>query len=213
MTLRADAERNRRRLLDAAAAAFAEHGLDVSVAEIARRAELGKGTVFRRFPTKDHLIAAIFIDRLGGLVARGRALLDNEDPGDALREWIRATVQLMTEDRGLLEAASAPALEDAGIAAVHDEFLDVTGLLLARAQERGAVRDDVTGEDIAVLAGGICQASARLHAIVPRVWERYVDLVFDGLRPEAAHPPSQPPPTRKQIERAVAANVKAGRGR
>lgn len=213
MTLRVDAERNRRRLLDAAAAAFAEHGLDVSVSEIARRAEVGKGTLFRRFPTKDHLIAAIVTDRLGALVVQGRALLDCDDPGDALREWVRATVQVMAEDRGLLEATSPPALEDAGIAAVHNEFLDLTGLLLSRAQERGAVRDDVTGEDIAMLAGGICQSSAQLHAIVPRVWERYVDLVFDGLRPEAAHPASHPPPTREQIEQAVAAKVEAARGR
>src|SRR5258708_36935827 len=81
--LRADAERNRRLLLDAAAEAFAEHGLDVSVGEIARRAGVGQGTVFRRFPTKEHLIAAVVVDRMHQASARGRGAPPPPAPGAA----------------------------------------------------------------------------------------------------------------------------------
>ena len=88
--LRADAARNRALLLAAAADEFAEHGLEASVADIARRAGVGKGTVFRHFPTKDDLIAAIVLDRIEDLRASGERLLTADDPGDALLEFLIA---------------------------------------------------------------------------------------------------------------------------
>jgi AcrR family transcriptional regulator len=209
--LRADAERNRRRLLDAAASAFAEHGLDVPVSEIARRAEVGKGTLFRRFPTKDDLIAAIVVDRFGALVAEARALLDVEDAGAALREWMSVCAQQQAEDRGLVEAVSGTALDSAGVRAIHAEFLELTGRLLARAQDAGAVRRDVTAEDVMLLSGAICQATAKLHEVAPDLWRRYLDLILDGLRPAAAHRLSQPAPTTAELERAMDAQLNARR--
>src|ERR1700739_1948487 len=84
-TMRADAERNRRRLLDAATEMFCERGLDVGVAEIAQQAGVGRGTLFRNFPTKEHLIAAIVVERINESIARGRAALAADvAPGDAL---------------------------------------------------------------------------------------------------------------------------------
>src|SRR5204863_4917045 len=82
--LRADAERNRRRLLDAATEIFCERGLDVGVGEIAQQAGVGRGTLFRNFPSKEHLIVAIVVERMNESVNRGRALLDAADPGQAL---------------------------------------------------------------------------------------------------------------------------------
>lgn len=207
--LRADAARNRRRLLDAAAKAFAEQGLDVSVAEIARRAEVGKGTVFRRFPTKEHLIAAIVEDRLEEVLAAGRELQHADDAGEALREFIRASVHLQVEDRGFLEAVSTLSL--ANLRTIHAKYLEVAGQLLARAQEQGAIRDDITALDVGMLIGSISMGCVRMHGVVPDVWQRYVDLVFDGLRPEAAHPLSQPPPTPEEMDRAVEAKIRAQR--
>jgi AcrR family transcriptional regulator len=209
--LRADAERNRRRLLDAAAAAFAEHGLDVSVSEIARRAEVGKGTLFRRFPTKDDLIAAIVVDRFGGLVAEGKTLLDRDDAGAALREWMGVCARQQSEDRGLLAAVSGSALDNAGIKALHAEFLELTHRLLERAQEAGAVRRDVTAVDIMLLSGSICEAASNMHGVVPDLWRRYLDLVLDGLRPEAAHPLSHPAPTLEQVGQAMQAKLEGAR--
>lgn len=200
--LRADAERNRRRLLDAAAVAFAEHGLDVSVAEIARAAGVGQGTVFRRFPTKDHLVAAIITDRLDDLIQRGEGLLGAEDPAHALYEFLTAGAQSHSENRGLFQAVGAANINTPEVRAAHSALLDAADRLVARAQEQGSVRGDVTGTDIVLLQGAICQAAMKLHNQAPDMWRRYATLVFDSLRPEGAHPMDQPPPTRKQMERA-----------
>jgi AcrR family transcriptional regulator len=200
--LRVDAERNLRRLLDAAAQAFAEEGLGVSVAEIARRAGIGKGTVFRRFPTKEHLVAAIVRDRLGEIARLGEELLGAEDAGGALLQFMRAGTAVQAQDRGFLEAAAGAELELEEVLDAKRQLIEVTRELLARAQSQGTVRADVTPNDILLLECACCQASAPLHAAAPELWERYVEIVFDGLRAEAAHPLSQPPPTESQLEQA-----------
>jgi len=209
--LRVDAERNLRRLLDAAAQAFAEDGLGVSVAEIARRAEIGKGTVFRRFPTKEHLVAAIVCDRLREIARTGATLLDAEDAGDALLEFMRAGAAVQAKDRGFLEAAAGAELELEEVLAAKHELLALTSQLLERAQRAGAVRADVTSEDILLLECACCQASAPLHDVAPELWRRYVDVIFDGLRAPAAHPLSQPPPTESQLEHAHAVRLPAAK--
>jgi AcrR family transcriptional regulator len=104
--LRADAARNRELRLTAAAEEFAERGLDASVADIARRAGVGKGTVFRRFATKDDLLAAIAIDRIETLVAAGRRLLDAADPGAALLEFLTVAARRTTTTRPVVPAAT-----------------------------------------------------------------------------------------------------------
>ena len=98
--LRADAERNRRRLLAAAQAVFCERGLDVGVAEIAQRAGVGRGTLFRNFPTKDALIAAIVVERMGEAASRGRILVEAQDPGAALFEFMDELAGRQQLDRG-----------------------------------------------------------------------------------------------------------------
>src|SRR4051794_27185765 len=102
--LRADAERNRRRLLDAATEIFCERGLDVGVAEIAQLAGVGRGTLFRNFPSKEDLIAAIVVERMNESIARGRAALEHPDPGQALFDLIDESVGRQQTDRALFEA-------------------------------------------------------------------------------------------------------------
>lgn len=211
--LRVDAERNLRRLLDAAAQAFAEDGLGVSVAEIARRAGVGKGTVFRRFATKEHLVAAIVCDRLDEISRIGTELLAMEDGGQALLEFMRAGAEVQAKDRGFLEAAAGAELEvaelegDEALLAAKAQLLSITAKLLERAQLQGTVRADVTPEDIVVMECACCQASAPFHAAAPELWRRYVDLLFDGLRTAAAHPLSQPGVTAQQLAEAHAARL------
>src|SRR5579862_1769184 len=102
--LRADAERNRRRLLDAATEIFCERGLDVGVGEIAERAGVGRGTLFRNFPSKEHLIAAIVVERMQESVARGRAALESDDPGEALFDALAQAVGTKHTDLALFDA-------------------------------------------------------------------------------------------------------------
>src|SRR3954468_8759346 len=98
--LRADALRNRRRILDAAAEAFAEQGLDVGVAEIAKRVGVGAGRIFRRFPSTDDLIVAIVEERISELAELAEQGLEDDDPGEAFRRFVLAGIELQIRDRG-----------------------------------------------------------------------------------------------------------------
>ena len=198
--LRADAERNRRLLLDAAAAAFAEHGLDVGVGEIARRAGVGRGTVFRRFPTKEHLIAAVVVDRMHQASARGRELLSAPDPGSALFELLAAMVEAAQTDRALFEAVDDIFLANDDIRGAHDELVEVLDQLLRRAQEAGAVRDDVGALDLLMMFKGVCEAARPFNNL--DIAARQLDLVRAALRPVPAGERLQGrPPTLADMER------------
>ena len=140
---RADAERNRRRLLDAAAEVFGERGLDVGVAEIAQRAGVGRGTLFRNFPTKEDLIAAIVVDQMNDAAERGRALLEAPDSGPALFEFLDEMAERQLQARALFEAVQDEFLANEDIRAGHHAIVAVVEALLTRAQEAGAVRADV----------------------------------------------------------------------
>ena len=198
--LRADAERNRRLLLDAAAECFAERGTDVSVAEIARRAGVGHGTAFRRFPTKEHLVCAVVLDRVEAMTALATDLEGDE----AVFDFMRRAIELQMDDRALGEAFGSAVLADPAIQAAHRELLDAIERLVRRAQEAGQVRDDISAVDVIVLTKGVVAAAEPLHAVKPRIWRRYLDLVRDALRPGAAHPLTGRAPTRAELDRGLA---------
>lgn len=222
--MRADAMRNRRLLLDAAAAEFAEHGMDVSVAQIAVRAGIGKGTVFRHFATKEQLITAIFADQLDDLAAIGEALLLGTGVGagmgadagtgasvpagagigagpavaargaDALLAFMSAGVEAQVSDRAFCQAAGAIARADPQVRRASQRLAAVAEALTAEARREGSVRDDVTGHDIVLLINAASQATAPLGDTVPGLWRRYLSMMFDGLRSAAAHPLPVPAP-------------------
>jgi AcrR family transcriptional regulator len=181
--LRADALRNRRRILDAAAEAFSEGGLDVGVAEIARRAGVGAGTLFRRFPTKEDLIFAIIEERTLEMVAAGRQALDEEDPALALRGFMFAGAEKHVRDQGFFDAAVTRVNKEPRLRELRDEILEIAGELLRRAQAAGSVRDDVEPQDLPLLMCAAASAAAPMHGAVPELWRRYVGLILDGLRP------------------------------
>jgi AcrR family transcriptional regulator len=199
--LRADAERNRRLLLDAAAAEFAEHGLDVGVGEIARRAGVGQGTVFRRFPTKEHLIAAVVVDRMHQASERGRQLLSDPDPGEALFGLLTTLVAAARSERALFEAVAETFLANEDIRAAHTDLVDVLDQLLGRAQDAGAVRDDVGALELLLMFKGVCEASRPFNDA--SIATRQLDLVRAALRPVAAEEKLHGrPPTLDDMERA-----------
>jgi AcrR family transcriptional regulator len=190
--LRADAVRNRRLLLAAAADEFAEHGLDASVADIARRAGIGKGTVFRHFATKDELIAAILIDRMDALSAIGERHLDAVDAGAALHEFLTAAAQQRQErDLSFLAEASESMQE---VTRARDRMMATLDRLVERACERGAVRSDITGTDVFLLMCAPNYIAGYVRDASPDLWRRYLAVIFDGLRPEGARTlPTGPP--------------------
>jgi len=182
---RADAARNRNEVIKAAAAELSEHGLDVSIARIATRAGVAKGTVFNHFPTKEDLVAAILSDQLHTLTAQGEALLDHNDPREALGEFMTKAAELQASDRSFCEAAASrthPAVRKAS-----DRLADVAEALTARARDANAVRQDITGRDIVLLLNAPTSIATPVASARPDLWRRYLHLILDGLRPEAAH--------------------------
>ena len=190
--LRADAARNRKLLLAAATDEFAERGLDASVADIARRAGIGKGTVFRHFATKDDLLAAIVLDRIDALNAAGEGLLEAPDPGSALLEFLTvAAHQRQQRDLSFLQSAVQLNPE---VTRVHEQLLQTVNALVDRARAADAVRADVTGTDVFLLMCAPNHVTSHLPDAAPDLWRRYLAIIFDGLRPEGAHPLPHPPP-------------------
>ncbi|MGW5349093.1 TetR/AcrR family transcriptional regulator [Streptomyces sp. NPDC004031] len=192
--LRADAARNHALLLAAAADEFAEHGLDASVAAIARRAGIAKGTVFRHFPTKDDLIAAIVLDRVTSLRTTGERLLTADDPGAALLEFLTAAAhQRQQLDLSFLQEAAD---DRPGLATARTGMFATIHALVERAREHGAVRPDVTGTDVILLMCAPNYVAGYVPDAPPDLWRRYLAIIFDGLRPEGAHALPLPSPGR-----------------
>ncbi|MFE0426448.1 TetR/AcrR family transcriptional regulator [Streptomyces sp. NPDC058953] len=196
---RADAVRNRRLLMDAATAEFAENGMDVSITRIAARAGVGKGTVFRHFDTKEQLLAEIFSDRLDELVAAGERLAAADDPGAALLEFMTIGTEIQARDRSFCQAAAVLSRCEPTVRTSRERLADVAGTLVTRAQHAGAIRDDVTGLDIVLLLSAASQAVLSLGDETPGLWRRYLSMIFDSLTPGAARPLPVPSPTRAQF--------------
>ncbi|GAB2594407.1 TetR family transcriptional regulator [Paractinoplanes abujensis] len=190
--LRADAARNRASLLAAATAEFAERGLDASVADIARRAGIGKGTVFRHFPTKDDLLAAVVLDRIDGLAALAQQLSDAPDAGAALLEFMDAAAgrQRQLDLSFLREAGGVNARLDGARAAMFAAIIE----LVERAKTAGAVRADISGMDVILLMCAPNHVVSFVPDAPPELWRRYLGIIFDGLRPEGARPLPHPAP-------------------
>jgi AcrR family transcriptional regulator len=202
--LRADAERNRRRVLEAAQTLFRERGLDVGVAEIAQRAGVGRGTLFRNFPTKQDLIAAIVIERMKEATEDGRRLLDAPDAGEALFGFLEDVAGRQQLDRSLFEAVADTFLANQDIRAAHAGVVGALEELLTRAKEAGAVRSDVAAMDVLMLLKGVCEASSALSGAEPGMISRQLDLVRAAISAHAFERPLRGrAPTLADIERAL----------
>ena len=196
--LRADARRNRERVLAAARELFATDGLSVSLDEIARQAGVGPGTVHRHFPTKEALIAAVAIDRLQQVIAQARGLASAEDPAAAFRTQL-SRMLAYGDDSAPLKSALAGTDLDIRTAApeIAGELRDAVGVLLLRAQDAGAIRPDLDIEDLMALLAGTFQAIRYAGANTnSRQAQRLTGVLLDGLRPTPADH-TTPPRTRR----------------
>jgi|KBSMisStandDraft_5_1062788.scaffolds.fasta_scaffold06968_6 AcrR family transcriptional regulator len=177
---RADARRNYEKLVSAAREAFAEDGTSASLEDIARRAHVGIGTLYRHFPTRQHLLEAVYLDEVEA-ICRSAADLADLEPWDALVTWLRQFVGFAATKRALAQEMLGTIGSDAEVFRTCRVAISSAGdELLGRAQAAGAVRADASFIDIARLLGGIASIDSD-----PEQIERILDIVIDGLRYQA----------------------------
>lgn len=184
--LRADAKRNRARVLEAAEIAFAEKGTAASTEEIARAAGVGVGTVFRHFPTKELLLQEVLMTRMSRLLDEARELTAAAAPGEAFFTFCASFVVAAST-----KSALTAALADVGIKAedltksITGDFLAAVGVLIDRAAEAGAVRNDVGPHEVISVLYGASRTAEHVN-FDPALSARCRELVLDGLRPRPA---------------------------
>jgi AcrR family transcriptional regulator len=179
--LRADACRNRAAVIAAAKKLFADQGLDAQMPDVAKAAKVGVGTVYRHFPNKDDLIAAMAADRFKRLAERAAESLEAEDAWDGLCDFIRFSAQIQADDRGLCEVMGSRAgvMEAAAQAAGLPELCE---RLVERAQRSGELRRDLTWEDIPMIACGLGRITQATEGPAMGRWPRLLEIILDGLR-------------------------------
>jgi AcrR family transcriptional regulator len=181
--MRADARRNYERLLKEATAAFAEHGEGASLDDIAKRAGVGSGTLYRHFPTRQALLEAVYVDSIEAIAARADEIAAVRAPGEALAEWMVALGEQMVQVRGL-KALLVTAVEDGSTAVLAEcggALKSAAGRLVEAAQREGTVRPDIRATDVLRLAHGVASA-AESGTAEPELIRRYLGLIMEGLR-------------------------------
>ena len=177
--MRADARRSHERLLAAATEAFAEKGADAPLEDIAKRAGVGIGTLYRHFPSRLDLQEAVYRNQVSAVCAQGEGLADAPSPGEAFAGWLRVLARYLVTKRGLASALIAAKGRDSDVISLCSQIIRSTAEhLLQRAQEAGAVRADLTAVDVMMLVHGVVVATER----TPEQADRLLSLTLDGLR-------------------------------
>jgi AcrR family transcriptional regulator len=191
--LRADALRNRERVLEAARECFAQHGLDAQVDDIARAAKVGVGTVYRHFPTKEALAEAIAADHFDRLAASAREALGEPDPWTAFSTFLRSSAQVQAGDRALAEVMAAEPEVMCDAANRRPDLHEAFAELVKRAQDAGELRGDLVPADVPMLICGIGRATLAGSAGPTMSTRRYLEIMLDGLRaPGSGELPDKP---------------------
>lgn len=179
--LRADAARNRERILAAAAEVFAARGLEATLDDIAAHAGLGVATVYRRFPNRDALVDALFEERLAEVAAGAALVLEEPDSWVALRRLLETVGGVVTADQGLFEVLVC---RPGGHAAVRERMLPIVSAVIGRAQADGHLRVDLAPTDFPMLLRMLAGIAEATREVRPDLWRRYLELLLDGLRAE-----------------------------
>jgi AcrR family transcriptional regulator len=177
--LRADARRNRERVLAAARKTFASDGLDAQMDDVARRAGLGVGTVYRHFPTKEALVEAVAAAGYAEICAIGRDALEQEDPWQAFSDFMWRGARLHRDDRAQCELNATRPDVVRRVAGDKRELLGMVAQLIERGQAAGVLRADLSADDMPMIW---CSLGAAQQQSADDRWERYLEVVLDGLR-------------------------------
>jgi AcrR family transcriptional regulator len=209
--LRADAERNRERILTAAAEVFADRGLDVSLDDIAMVAGVGVGTVYRRFADKDALIDALFEDKIGRAVTLAQECLEIEDPWEGFTTFMRGMCRMHAADRGFKDVLLSRDRGRERVAGARDTIAPIAIRLLERAQAAGVVREDVSTFDVPLSHLCVGLIADRTRDVAPDYWERTLTLILDGMAASGARTPMPAEPLDEEAFVEVMVSARARR--
>ncbi|MGD6749722.1 TetR/AcrR family transcriptional regulator [Streptomyces sp. BH105] len=198
--LRADAERNRQRLIAAAQEVFAERGLEVTVDDIARHAGVGVGTAYRRFANREELVEAVFEAQVEQMVTAAEEALAHDDPWESLVQLLLATGQHFADNRGLRDVLLENTIGLSRVGAVRERLTPLVAAVLARAQQAGVLRDDIEPTDIPLVQLMLDVVARHGRDAAPDLWKRYLTLILDGLRDKRDRPTPLPRPALNQAE-------------
>jgi AcrR family transcriptional regulator len=206
--LRRDAERNRQRILAAAARVFTERGLDATLDEVAREAGVGIGTVYRRFPDKETLISELFRDRIDRLVDVAEQACAATDPWHGLTSYLEHLAATLAGDHGLRQLMMFGTYDRDQVCYARDRMRPVITRLVERAKASGDLRDDFAATDVKMIAFMLASSAEYAAAVAPEVWRRYLTLLIDGLRPSRSgvSPLPLPAPTPVELEALMRAH-------
>jgi AcrR family transcriptional regulator len=206
--LRRDAERNRQRILHAAAEVFTQRGLDATLDDVARQAGVGVGTVYRRFPDKESLVAELFQDRIDTLVAVAEEAGTAPDPWQALVSYLEYVAACMAGDLGLRQMMMFATYGRDKVAYAREQMRPVITKLVERAQAAGALRADFAATDVPLIAFMLSSAAEYAGPVNHEVWRRYLALLIDGMRPSREGTSQLPVPalTPAEIEDSMRAH-------
>ena len=180
--LRADAEQNRLKILAAAAEVFAERGAEASLDDIAHRAGVGVGTVYRRFPDKESLLDDLFAEKVANIVTMAKELTATLEPWTALRTFMEQACGQQSSDRALKQIMVKSDRHLERVDQIQSQLTPIIGELVERAKAEGQLRADAEVSDIPVLMMMIGTASEYVRDAKPEAWRRYFALVIDGWR-------------------------------
>ena len=209
--LRRDAERNRQRILVAAAQVFTERGFAATLDDVARQAGVGVGTVYRRFPDKASLAGALFDERIDALITLAEQARDEPDAWAALVAFLEGSAEMLTGDRGLRQLLMFAAHSHDRALYARDRMRPALTALLERAQAAGQVRADIRATDIPVIELMISAVADYTRPVQPVIWRRYLALMLDALRPAGARPLPEPPLSPDELVEVIRARPLAGR--
>jgi AcrR family transcriptional regulator len=189
---RADATRNRARVLQAAREVFARDGYDATLHDIARHAEVGVGTVYRHFRNRDEILDELFDESMARLERVGEEALSCADPWDGLVQFIERSAEMMRGDRGLWTLAIGGRSKARHLERGRLHYWRTVPELLTRAKTEGTLRDDLATEDLSVISVMIGTSAMFTGPQSPEAWRRYLTIVLDGLRAARSGPTRLP---------------------
>jgi AcrR family transcriptional regulator len=200
--LRKDAERNRTRILATARTMFAEAGPDVPMEDIAASAGVGIATLYRRFPSREHLLVALLVERMEELAEAARSALEYADPWEGLTSLMRQGTAIQARDVGFIDLARRRIGGVADVVAVRSTVMTLLGQVVSRAKGAGVLRADLEAEDLPILMFAAGDATKLFSHVAPRLWERNLAVIIDGMRAGATAPMEHPPLTSGEFEAA-----------